>query len=738
LTVENFSSQLESAIGRHSQFTGKKKNGIEKARKVIMPENDNNLQTLLSQVSDEASSENLSRLQQIIRLLMSSDPNQAIRYAHTYHDLAKKSKDPGHIAFSCYSLGAGYKIICDHKSALPWLKKALSHYTELGDDTKVLQTQGNLAGILAESGKVQQAHKIYLKNLQFYTKMKDRQNMGTTFMNLAWVSNLLGHPDKAIVFYKKAISNLTMVGNKPQIAEAYVKLGNTYHSVLRYDLSLKVYIKAVKIAESTGNEYLIAQCNNSLGSCYTTLKHYEEAIAYLEKSLATFRKYNVAYAIGTTHFDISECYLAQKKYDQALHHALQALENDSVTAVPSFLSYDSNVLGLIKHAQGEYLEAIDYYRKSIAYAEQCGDFRQLVVVSVNLVKSLTETAEFTAALDIVGNLLAKPETRQNTFALRNLYEANADLLARLGRHAEAFDSLKQHMEISREAFTAERSKEIELLKLSYDMEQKEFKSALLKQQNMKLNREVKKQSEIIRQNERQLFAQDKFATIGKMYANFAHEIKTPFQLLSNGLSEFEQVISVVEDNLYIRRNKDELHNKINRSKWIIDYISSSVRDTDVFYEKPVDLNMVVSDYVNYLSAPVRQSGFVLVAELAENLPPILGDWGRLTQIISNLVKNAAEAMQGANSKNNKIRIRTACTAKTVHLEIEDSGKGIPPAELNEVFRQFYTTKPQGLGLGLFNVKKFVNQMNGDLEIRDNGKKPGTTFRLSFRIHKSAV
>jgi signal transduction histidine kinase len=95
-------------------------------------------------------------------------------------------------------------------------------------------------------------------------------------------------------------------------------------------------------------------------------------------------------------------------------------------------------------------------------------------------------------------------------------------------------------------------------------------------------------------------------------------------------------------------------------------------------------------------------------------------------------------MQGANPKNNKIRIRTASTAKTVHLEIEDSGKGIPPAELNEVFRQFYTTKPQGLGLGLFNVKKFVNQMNGDLEIRDNGKKPGTTFRLSFRIHKSAV
>jgi C4-dicarboxylate-specific signal transduction histidine kinase len=336
------------------------------------------------------------------------------------------------------------------------------------------------------------------------------------------------------------------------------------------------------------------------------------------------------------------------------------------------------------------------------------------------------------------NITALAETVNVKSVHRDLMKVKANLFAAKGDYQSAHQALIEFMQISEEAYTEERRQEIEKLKLAYDTERKEFRNKLLSSQNRKLNREVSKQSEIIRQNERQLFAQEKYATVGKMYANFAHEIKAPFQMLYNGLCEFEELVDTVENNLFINRNRDKLKNRIDRSKWTIDYVSRSVRNTEDFRLEEVNLNDVINDYRDYLAETILESGTEIKCELAKDLPVILGDWGRLTQVISNLVKNASEALKQAGYENGLITIRTLHYDDKVILEILDNGPGIRGQNVNELFRQFFTTKKHGLGLGLYNVRKFTEQMNGEVEAIDNSPRPGATFRLVFPGYVSAV
>jgi signal transduction histidine kinase len=386
----------------------------------------------------------------------------------------------------------------------------------------------------------------------------------------------------------------------------------------------------------------------------------------------------------------------------------------------------------------EYKQAIENFRQAIAQTDICADLRQKLVISVNLIKSLIQNGDYSEAEELVSFVQQKADETKSAYTQRILYKAKSELLAKTGDFKSALELLRKFMEISEEAYNEDRRREMDTLKISYDTEKKEFKSKLLTAQNRNLNREVKKQSEIIHRNERQLFDQEKFATIGKLYANFAHEIKSPFQILYNGLNEFEQVVNSLKQDLYLNRTREDLNGKINRSKWMIDYISASVRDTDVFYETETSLNKVIEDYLGYLAAPVTSKGFEIRADLDRALPLILGDAGRLTQIVSNLVKNAAEAMESPQHGSNLISIRTFRKDANICLEIEDSGKGIKPGELNSIFRQFYTTKPQGLGLGLFNVRKFVEQMRGDITVHENKGKPGLTFRITFPAYVSAI
>ena len=116
----------------------------------------------------------------------------------------------------------------------------------------------------------------------------------------------------------------------------------------------------------------------------------------------------------------------------------------------------------------------------------------------------------------------------------------------------------------------------------------------------------------------------------------------------------------------------------------------------------------------------------------QNALPILGDRIQLQQVILNLVVNGIDAMRDAPSEHRVIAIRNSRVEKFAQLSVSDRGSGIPKDKLNEVFQPFFTSKAEGMGMGLSIARTIVEAHHGRIwaKNRDHG---GATFRIRLPL-----
>jgi two-component system NtrC family sensor kinase len=140
----------------------------------------------------------------------------------------------------------------------------------------------------------------------------------------------------------------------------------------------------------------------------------------------------------------------------------------------------------------------------------------------------------------------------------------------------------------------------------------------------------------------------------------------------------------------------------------------------------VNLNDVVTETLPLLGQEIAQPELSIICSLEAALPPILGHARALEQVVFNLLTNAVQAMGGVG----EIRVATAFTGGRIHLDVDDTGPGIPPGALPRIFEPFYTTKSVGTGLGLWVSYGIVQDHHGTIDVRSVPGR-GTRFRLSF-------
>jgi signal transduction histidine kinase len=127
----------------------------------------------------------------------------------------------------------------------------------------------------------------------------------------------------------------------------------------------------------------------------------------------------------------------------------------------------------------------------------------------------------------------------------------------------------------------------------------------------------------------------------------------------------------------------------------------------------------------------------LVLDLAEGLPNVRGDAIHLEQVVLNLTLNAAEAMETVDRQSRELRILTAKHDETsVRVSVRDRGPGIDEAFINRIFEAFYTTKLQGMGMGLSICKSIIEAHGGRLWA-ENYPEGGTTFSFTVPIFEAA-
>nr|MBU1327525.1 response regulator [Candidatus Omnitrophota bacterium] len=211
----------------------------------------------------------------------------------------------------------------------------------------------------------------------------------------------------------------------------------------------------------------------------------------------------------------------------------------------------------------------------------------------------------------------------------------------------------------------------------------------------------------------QLIRSEKLATIGKLAAIVAHELKNPLAVMKNA-PEIKEDVDIISDEV----------NKAN--KIISDLLQFSRTNKPTL--KPEKINVVVRKTTSRLKIPPE---IELTMELQDNLPDIELDRQQIEQVFYNIAINAIQAMTDGG----RLTIKTNLDSDCIETSITDTGSGIAGENLEKIFEPLFSTKAQGTGLGLPVCALLVEKHGGRIEVESRPKK-GTTFIVKLPIAKT--
>jgi PAS domain S-box-containing protein len=224
--------------------------------------------------------------------------------------------------------------------------------------------------------------------------------------------------------------------------------------------------------------------------------------------------------------------------------------------------------------------------------------------------------------------------------------------------------------------------------------------------------------------ERRLVQADKLSSIGLLAAGVAHEVNTPLAVISTYAQMLAKQVSGDDQKAKLL---DKIAKQTFRASEIVNSLLNFSRTSPTDFAE-VDLNRVIRETVSLVEHQFQTAGVATDLSLADNLPVIRGNTGKLQQVFLNLFINAKDAMpQGG-----VLTIRSRAQGGFAVLEIADTGQGIPPEHLARIYDPFFTTKgpKKGTGLGLSISYGIVHEHEGVIEV-DSTVGGGTRFRLEF-------
>jgi signal transduction histidine kinase len=239
---------------------------------------------------------------------------------------------------------------------------------------------------------------------------------------------------------------------------------------------------------------------------------------------------------------------------------------------------------------------------------------------------------------------------------------------------------------------------------------------------------AEEERERLRQLETDLAHINRVNMMGELVAALAHEIKQP---IAAAVANAGACLGFLEgerpDIVEAREAASGTIGCARRAAEIIDHVRSLFNKSFPQHE-PVDVNELVREVGLLLNNDIRRNSVTVHLDLAENLPKVAGDRVQLEQVLMNLMLNAIEAMRDANGD-------LTITSKPTddgHLliAVSDTGVGIPTDKVDRIFDTFFTTKPQGTGMGLAISRSIVESHGGRLWAVSNSGR-GSTFRFTL-------
>jgi signal transduction histidine kinase len=364
-------------------------------------------------------------------------------------------------------------------------------------------------------------------------------------------------------------------------------------------------------------------------------------------------------------------------YDLKTKISFDKLEHDTILKITTPLNIDTKNWGIIQVglSTAEVQESINALKKNINMITTIFSILSLIIVSIG------------------AKVLAKPVIRLT----------------------KTMDGIRTHGDFEQQNIMLdERLDEIGKLQNSFRWMLRRLWEA---------DQERKKTWEVLSQTE-------KMVSIGRLAAGVAHEINNPLagitlcfkNLVKNDVDQYrkQQLIDAVDEGfIKIKLIVDQL----------LDFSRARVAD-----KKPANLNALIEKMLVLFKYNFDKDNITVIKDLSPALQESLVDENKMTQVFTNIIINAIEAMKGTGT----LKIKTSVDGEFNVVEIEDTGGGIPPEILPNIFDPFFTTKEKekGTGLGLSVSKGIVEQHGGIIEVEIQ-VGVSTTFRIKLPIEVNA-
>ena len=226
----------------------------------------------------------------------------------------------------------------------------------------------------------------------------------------------------------------------------------------------------------------------------------------------------------------------------------------------------------------------------------------------------------------------------------------------------------------------------------------------------------------------------RLSTVGEMVAELAHELNQPLSAISSHAQACHRLL-----NSGLSGQTDDLLASLNQVAEQADRAAEIIRRVRRFVTKAkplqvvIDLNALVRDVSELMNIDARMAKATIAFDLTDPLPPVVGDRIQLEQVLVNLMRNGFEAMRDSDHQPHSLTIRTDRAApRRIAVHVSDNGLGIAPATLDRVFDRFFTTKPNGMGMGLPISQSIIENHGGKLWVTPNPAR-GSTFHFTLPI-----
>jgi signal transduction histidine kinase len=338
------------------------------------------------------------------------------------------------------------------------------------------------------------------------------------------------------------------------------------------------------------------------------------------------------------------------------------------------------------------------------------------------------------ALDEPGSCLARVVREQQAIKVERPFTAENDFNFRLSLHDHACIPLIARRQVlcvlavdnydTQERIDDQRLRFLELFAAQ----------AGIALDNAQLVHRLESAHRSLHETQERLLHREKMATIGEMSATVAHELRNPLASVG-GFAR--RLCKRLPENSRELKYAAIIQEESERLEKMIDKILSFSRQDEMTLA-PFNFGRIFEQALLIESEKLTQADIKLSLEIAENLPPLHGDADQVEQVLINLISNARQAMPEGGRlivRAHKARLHGE---DAIQIEVQDTGGGIPPEVMRNIFTPFYTTRKQGTGLGLSICQRIIEHHQGELKAANKSKGACFTLTLPLRLKQRSA